>query len=296
MLNFLKSKTKDDVRKVSNEEKEKDINFNLETEVKEIKQEMDLLEFIDKFQHEKIFFNEDSKSEIFQNDLLSFIERMQKIQDLNSLENDLSKEQLWELASFAEKLKEVLQQKEDNIEKTNTLEDKEENLEILKFISDLNLEENDNSIKNDTDKPLEILKFIQKVKEEPLEHKTEEVLEILNFISKIKNEISNLDKEKPNEEPEEDILKFISKLQSETLKNENTKEKQSDEKQDKWDILEFLGNTSEIEDIFTSHLQNVRKEFKPEKCIDNGENNDFQKQKYVINIYNNFKNLNWYTS
>lgn len=293
MLNFFKSKTKDDVRKVSNEEKEKDINFNLETEVKEIKQEMDLLEFIDKFQHEKIFFNEDSKPEIFQNDLLSFIERMQKIQDLNSLENDLSKEQLWELASFAEKLKEVLQQKEDNIEKTNTLKDKEENLEILKFISNLNLEENDNSIKNDTDKPLEILKFIQKIKEEPLEHKTEEVLEILNFISKIKNEISNLDKEKPNEEPEEDIIKFISKLQSETLKNENTEEKQSNEKQDKWDILEFLGNTSGVEDIFTSHLQNVRKELIPEKHVDN---DDFQKQKYVINIYNNFKNLNWYTS
>ncbi|MGC8941094.1 MAG: hypothetical protein ACP5KF_00350, partial [Sulfurihydrogenibium sp.] len=174
--------------------------------------------------------------------------------------------------------------------------DKEENLEILKFISNLNVEENNNSIKNDTDKPLEILKFIQKVKEERLEHKTEEVLEILNFISKVKNEISNLDKEKPNKEPEENIIKFISKLQSETLKNENTEEKQSNEKQDKWDILEFLGNTSEVEDIFTSHLQNVKKEFKPEKCIDNDDNVDFQKQKYIINVYNNFKNLNWYTS
>ncbi|MGC9133652.1 MAG: hypothetical protein ACP5GJ_04600, partial [Nanopusillaceae archaeon] len=188
---------------------------------------MDLLGFIDKFQHEKIFFDEDNKSEIFQKDLLSCIERMKKIQNLNLLDNDLSKEQLWELVSFAEKLKEVLQQKEDNKEKTNTIKDKEENLEILKFISNLKLEENNNSIKNDTDKPLEILKFIQKVKEERLEHKTEELLEILNFISKVKNEISNLDKEKPNKEPEEDIIKFISKLQSETLKNKNTEEIQS---------------------------------------------------------------------
>ncbi|MGC9188362.1 MAG: hypothetical protein ACP5F0_03610 [Sulfurihydrogenibium sp.] len=293
MLNFLKSKPKDEVKRVSNEEKEKNIKFNLETEVKEIKEEMDLLGFLDKFQNEKIFFDKNSNSAFSQDDFLQFIEKMQKIQDLNLLDNDLSKEQLWELASFAEKLKEVLQQKENNKEKTNTAKDKEENLEILKFISNLNLEENNNSIKNDTDKPLEILKFIQKVKEEPLEHKTEEVLEILNFISKVKNEISNLDKEKPNEEPEEDIIKFISKLQSETLKNENTEEKQSKEKQDKWDILEFLGNTSEVEDIFTSHLQNVRKELIPEKHVDN---DDFQKQKYIINIYNNFKNLNWYTS
>jgi hypothetical protein len=296
MLNFLKSKPKNEVKRVSNEEKEKNIKFNLETEVKEIKEEMDLLGFLDKFQNEKIFFDKNSNSAFSQDDFLQFIERMQKIQDLNLLDNDLSKEQLWELASFAEKLKEVLQQKENNKEKTNIIKDKEENLEILKFISDLNLEENDNSIKNDTDKPLEILKFIQKVKEERLEHKTEELLEILNFISKVKNEISNLDKEKPNKEPEEDIIKFISKLQSETLKNKNTEEIQSNEKQDKWDILEFLGNTSEVEDIFTSHLQNIKKEFKPEKRIDNDDNVDFQKQKYIINIYNNFKNLNWYTS
>ncbi|MGC8942047.1 MAG: hypothetical protein ACP5KF_05215, partial [Sulfurihydrogenibium sp.] len=88
MLNFLKSKPKDEVKKVSNEEKEKNIKFNLETEVKEIKEEMDLLGFVDKFQNEKIIFDKNSNSAVSQDDFLQFIERMQKIQDLNLLDND----------------------------------------------------------------------------------------------------------------------------------------------------------------------------------------------------------------